>query len=215
MIVFITLVIFLILYPRLPPGTTRFRNQIGEEHGRMFAYAQKQLLDEIEDDRLRLLNWTETDYVQMERHMGMPTGALPRSNAGYFATLRASNDKWLSGTAQYAAVARSLDAHESRLAPENSKMFKNMFTMSPRGREGLPEDFVGWERVLGGAGTGNSEWTVEVMNDKQDMDRRVRKFVRPDENGSGEGIKGAGVNDRLQKIWDRLDFPVLRTDLLR
>lgn len=214
-IAFITLVIFFVLYPRLSPGMTLFRTQIGEDHGRVFANAQTQLLDEIEDGRLRLLNWTETDYVQMERHMGMPAGALPRSKAEYFARLRTSNDKWLSGTAQHAPVAQSLDAHRSRSSPENSEMNKNMFTMSPRGRDGLPEDFVAWERVLGDAGSGYSVWTVEVMNDKQDMDRRVRKFVGPDENGSRGGSTGAGGTSRLQKIWDRLDFPVLRTDLLR
>lgn len=151
------------------------------------------ILSSLEIHRQQVVGYNEEDYGEIEKRLGMKRGTLPKTPSEYYTSLSRTNRKWFKGSfkSQMEEMIRRFEKREMGL----EGLERKITSTDKDGVEGVPSGFEIWGEVA----TRSDGWEVDVLDDQQ-MEARIRDWAS---------------EQRIEGIWDKLDFPVLKTDLIR
>jgi hypothetical protein len=229
---FVLLSIYLALrhYVFLPPI-----NYIHPDLGPSNSWSDESTLDVLmetyDQARLSALSLTQAGLRDMESVLGMPNASLISDRNEYLDRVQDLAKKWFSTSSSYPDMTDAINKSR-RGDPRLGEIRPVISSTCKGGKDYAPVPFIQWEEIVAkeneaikskrdsqlrgprdikfdweDAGNGKSpgkEWDVDVMDD-EDMEATFFRY-------SGEETE---ANSHLCRVWDNLNFIVLKTDLLR
>jgi hypothetical protein len=130
--------------------------------------------------------------------MKMPRNSLPQTKSAYYWRLKRFVVKYFQGSPWEPKLDEMLHEFEAR-DMRREPLPRHVLSTDEKGLEGAPEGFGNWSRVV----REEDGWVIEVLNHEM-VEMRMREYVH-----EGEGARQFG------KIWDSINFQVLKTDVIR
>lgn len=189
------------------------------------------LMETYDQARLSALSLTQADLRDMESVLGMPNASLIPDRYEYLDRVQDLAKKWFSTSSSYANMTDAIN-RARRGDPRLGEIRPVISSTCKGGRDYAPVPFIQWEDIIakeneaikvkreshlrgprdnkfdwqdtGNGRTAGQEWGVDVMDDEG----MEATFVRY----AGEET---AANSHLWRVWDNLNFVVLKTDLLR
>ncbi|ORY32116.1 hypothetical protein BCR39DRAFT_59383 [Naematelia encephala] len=177
------------------------------------------LAEVYEDERLSLLSNIGFNQDSEEAAVRTRPGGLDPDFNAYITRLETFVDEWFGGSKHYSYLNKMLDrlVHAQPPPMREQEFQKNIISFDKDGRAGVPDEFAYWDKRMAGQG-----WNVEVGDDES-MEQWFNSATQ--EQAGREGIDGEvepefGFGDgvgaaKWRTLWDSLQRPVLKADLLR